>query len=79
MTHNVLAGWISSERRACKPTVYMLSTCFGPHIFARFLAAISEEKTPHLAWVVSSRRIPDSLLDKHNEGYTVRCSGEHTL
>ena len=63
---------------ACRCAVYMLSTCFGPHIFARFLAAISAEKTPRLAWVVSSRSIPDRLLDKHNEGQIVRCSGKCT-
>lgn len=76
MMRNIVAGATSPNARACNSAVYMLSTCFGPHIFARFLAAISADKTPHLAWVVSSRRIPDSLLEQHNEGRTVKCSGE---
>ena len=59
--------------------IYMLSTCFGPHIFARFLGAISSAKTPRLGWVVSSRKIPDRLLDKHNAGETVRCNGASTV
>ena len=47
--------------------------CFGPHIFARFLGAISVAKTPALRWVVSSRKIPEALLEAHNAGRHVRC------
>ena len=47
--------------------------CFGPHIFARFLGAISVAKTPALRWVVSSRKIPEALLEAHNAGRRVRC------
>jgi hypothetical protein len=53
--------------------IYMLSTCFGPHVFAQFLGAVGATETPSLRWVVSSRRILPRLLEQHNRGVRVRC------